>query len=342
MLIGDQLQRREQETPPSAPASPPAPTGSSPPGAAKPDASPGDPSKGQFSNATTWLVRIYIDPDPDDVEKTRPILVSPAEKVPWDLDVGQYRIIARAYASTQYGERLVGRSTGRSRSTFAEPDGFSSSVRKISVSAGLLRPPARLGRPTAPGRRGRSLFAIFLSLQFLGACATAGTAPSPSASQGAPASGSSGTGQTPPSGAGSRTTSSGSGRTYTRSAVERSTLMGLMFGSPFGPIGALGGALLGFIYGNLAAGDVEKQSQAEAQRQESLDRDVERQIEARNGEAGAAAGQSRTRSHGRDRREGPLGRRAGPAAGAGHRVIGSAGRRGDAAGRSRRGGRPGR
>jgi hypothetical protein len=74
--------------------------------------------------------------------------------------------------------------------------------------------------------------------------------------------------------------------------------MGLMFGSPFGPIGALGGALLGFIYGNLAAGDVERQSQAEAQRQESLDRDVERQIEARNGEAGAAAGQSRTRSLG--------------------------------------------
>jgi Glycine zipper len=109
MLVGDQLQRREQETPPAAPASPPAPTGSNPPGAAKPDATPGDPSKGQFSNATTWLVRIYIDPDPDDVEKTRPIQVLPTEKVPWDLDVGQYRIIARAYASTQYGERLVGR-----------------------------------------------------------------------------------------------------------------------------------------------------------------------------------------------------------------------------------------
>ncbi len=109
MLIGDQHERREQERPPPAPASVPSPTGSSPSGAAKPDAPPGDPTRGQFSNATTWLVRIYIDPNPDDVEKTRPILVAPAEKVPWDLDVGQYRIIARAYASTQYGERLVGR-----------------------------------------------------------------------------------------------------------------------------------------------------------------------------------------------------------------------------------------
>jgi hypothetical protein len=110
MLMGDQLQRREQETPPPpSPAPLPAPTGSSSPGPARPHASPGDPTKGQFSNATTWLVRIYIDPDPDDVEKTRPILVAPDEKVPWDLDIGQYRIIARAYASTQYGERLVGR-----------------------------------------------------------------------------------------------------------------------------------------------------------------------------------------------------------------------------------------
>ncbi len=74
--------------------------------------------------------------------------------------------------------------------------------------------------------------------------------------------------------------------------------MGFMFGSPFGPIGALGGALLGFIYGNLSAADVEKQSQKEAQRQESLDREVEQQIDARNGDAGAAAGQSRTRSVG--------------------------------------------
>jgi hypothetical protein len=105
MLMGDQLQKQQTDPPPAAPPPPtPRPT---PTWGARP--APGDPTKGEFINATSWLVRVYVNPDPDDVEKTTPIVLQPVEKVAWGLDVGQYRIVARAYAGTQYGERLVGR-----------------------------------------------------------------------------------------------------------------------------------------------------------------------------------------------------------------------------------------
>jgi hypothetical protein len=55
--------------------------------------------------------------------------------------------------------------------------------------------------------------------------------------------------------------------------------MGFMFGSPFGPIGAGAGAILGFIYGNLAMRENVKKADVEAQRQEATDADLERQIE---------------------------------------------------------------
>jgi Glycine zipper len=106
MLIGDVLQQKQSDMPPAAPP-PSTPRSSSP---ASSPAAPGDPTKGEFINGTTWLVRVYIDPsDPEDLEKATPILLRPVERVPWGLDAGQYRIVARAYAGTQYGERLVGR-----------------------------------------------------------------------------------------------------------------------------------------------------------------------------------------------------------------------------------------
>jgi hypothetical protein len=67
--------------------------------------------------------------------------------------------------------------------------------------------------------------------------------------------------------------------------------MGFVFGSPLGIIGAAGGALLGFIYGNLAKRDEEKKAEVEAQRQEDIDADLERQIAERNASgAGPAEG----------------------------------------------------
>jgi hypothetical protein len=104
MMIGDVLQQRQPDTPPAAPPTTPRPStpASSP--------APGDPTKGAFVNGTTWLVRVYIDPaDPENLETATPILLRPVARVPWDLDAGQYRIVARAFAETQYGERLVGR-----------------------------------------------------------------------------------------------------------------------------------------------------------------------------------------------------------------------------------------
>jgi hypothetical protein len=105
MLIGDAVQQRESDTPPGAPPPTPRPATS---GANR--AAAGDPTKGEFINGTTWLVRVYIDPpDPEDLEKTTPILLRPVEKVSWGLGAGQYRIVAQAYAGPQDGEQLVGR-----------------------------------------------------------------------------------------------------------------------------------------------------------------------------------------------------------------------------------------
>jgi hypothetical protein len=106
MLIGDVLQQKQSDTPPATP--PPTTPRPSTSGTSRPAA--GDPTKGEFINGTTWLVRVYIDPpDPENLEKVTPSLLQPVEKVPWGFEAGQYRIVARAYAGTQYGERLVGR-----------------------------------------------------------------------------------------------------------------------------------------------------------------------------------------------------------------------------------------
>jgi hypothetical protein len=51
-----------------------------------------------------------------------------------------------------------------------------------------------------------------------------------------------------------------------------------MFGSPFGLVGAGAGAIIGFIYGNLAKRDEEKKADEEAQRQAAADAELERQI----------------------------------------------------------------
>lgn len=107
MLLGDAVQQQRQADPPPTAPPPATPRSSTPASGAK---SVSDPTKGEFINATSWLLRVYIDPsDPENPEASTPILLRPVEKVPWGLDVGQYRIVAQAYAGTQYGERLVGR-----------------------------------------------------------------------------------------------------------------------------------------------------------------------------------------------------------------------------------------
>ena len=133
--------------------------------------------------------------------------------------------------------------------------------------------------------------ALGLGLQVLTGCATAPKAPSGGTSSGsAPGTSTSSASQpdptatpstspapAPPGGSSNRPRP----RTSTNS-VERAALMGFMFGSPFGPIGAGAGTILGFIYGHLARRDAEKKAEADAQRQEAADADLERQIDERN------------------------------------------------------------
>jgi hypothetical protein len=66
--------------------------------------------------------------------------------------------------------------------------------------------------------------------------------------------------------------------------------MGFMFGSPFGLVGAGAGAILGFIYGNLAMREDEKKADVEAQRQEATDAELERQIAEQKAKEGASEG----------------------------------------------------
>lgn len=105
-LLGDQLQKLEREKGAGARAEAGAPA-SAPVVASRPA---GDPTKGELTNATPWVVRVWIDPaDPNQVEESSAILLQPNAAVPYDLDVGTHRVIARALVNTQFGERLVGR-----------------------------------------------------------------------------------------------------------------------------------------------------------------------------------------------------------------------------------------
>ena len=64
-----------------------------------------------FVNSTRWTVRVYINPDAKNVKATTPVVLLSNQVVPSYLDVGNHRIIARAYVNTQFGERLVGELT---------------------------------------------------------------------------------------------------------------------------------------------------------------------------------------------------------------------------------------
>lgn len=106
-LLGDQLQKLEGERGPAAPR--PAGAEGAAPSTAVASRPAGDPTKGEFINATQWVVRVYVNPDPNNLEATTPIVLSPNATVPFNLDLGTYRIVAGAHVKTQFGERSVGR-----------------------------------------------------------------------------------------------------------------------------------------------------------------------------------------------------------------------------------------
>ncbi|MFQ5829819.1 MAG: YMGG-like glycine zipper-containing protein [Candidatus Methylomirabilia bacterium] len=109
VLLGDQLQKVERERGAAAPLPPTVVTESQAPSTVVASKPSGDPTKGELINGTSWSVRVYVNADPNNLGATTPVVLGPNQTAPWNLDIGTYRIIARAYASTQYGERLVGR-----------------------------------------------------------------------------------------------------------------------------------------------------------------------------------------------------------------------------------------
>jgi hypothetical protein len=81
---------------------------SPPPRVSSPSASAPAPTKGHFINTTPWAVRVWVDPiDPGNVEGAEPLVVPPDGAAPFDLSIGEHRIVARAVPPG--GNRIVGR-----------------------------------------------------------------------------------------------------------------------------------------------------------------------------------------------------------------------------------------
>ena len=88
---------------------PPGPArGTSPSPGVNRSPAPHDSTRGQFINATRWSVRVYVDIVPDRIADVEPLVLRPGESRPWNLDLGQHRVIARAHAA-EAGEALMGR-----------------------------------------------------------------------------------------------------------------------------------------------------------------------------------------------------------------------------------------
>ncbi len=110
-IVGGAIQEQEQRVPSvaSPPAQPVATGYPQQPGVSVPGQYLGDPTRGELANATRWRVAVYIDADPGPQNSTPSVWLGPNEAQPANLDIGQHRIVARAYVDTQFGPRLVGR-----------------------------------------------------------------------------------------------------------------------------------------------------------------------------------------------------------------------------------------
>ena len=85
-------------TRPPAPA--PGPT-------ARPPAS--DPTQGQFINATSWALRVWVDPARVNGDAPATVTLKPGEAMPWTLAQGEHRIVAHAHPATPSAGNVVAR-----------------------------------------------------------------------------------------------------------------------------------------------------------------------------------------------------------------------------------------
>ena len=66
------------------------------------------PTTGQFVNGTQWRIEVFVDADPQVVQGAPGIVLNPGETRQHSLDFTPHRVIAWAYADTQFGTRTVG------------------------------------------------------------------------------------------------------------------------------------------------------------------------------------------------------------------------------------------
>ena len=79
-----------------------------------------DPTRGEFINDTSWRVEVFLD------NSGQPLQMAPGQRFPMNLDLGGHQVLAKAYVSTQYGERSVG---SLSRDVYVDPRGSGWSLR---------------------------------------------------------------------------------------------------------------------------------------------------------------------------------------------------------------------
>jgi hypothetical protein len=114
-LVGETVAHRQTQaaianTPPPPPPPPGGPyvaaaAPAPPPPPSMVQGSPLDPTRGIITNGTPWEVHVFIDAPPG---APGPLVLTPGQSAPTNLDVGQHRIVAQAFVDTQFGRRLVG------------------------------------------------------------------------------------------------------------------------------------------------------------------------------------------------------------------------------------------
>jgi len=70
---------------------------------------PTDPTKGQFINATSWSLRVWVDPARVNGEAPATVTLKPGETMPWTLAQGEHRIVAHAHTVTPSAGKVVAR-----------------------------------------------------------------------------------------------------------------------------------------------------------------------------------------------------------------------------------------
>jgi|SRR5688572_6713634 hypothetical protein len=82
---------------------------SSPPPSGPSTRAPGDPTRGQFINTTSWALQVWVDQEPVNGTPAAPVTLKPGETVPWTLGQGHHRIIAHAHSVGQALGTVVAR-----------------------------------------------------------------------------------------------------------------------------------------------------------------------------------------------------------------------------------------